>query len=311
MKKEENTFESSTGQCKIHVVTWYPDEDRYKKPVGIIQIAHGMIDHIERYDELAEYLTDKGYIVTGNDHLGHGESVAKKEDLGFFTKKHPSSYVVKDMYRLTTIMKSKYPTLPYFLIGHSMGSFLTRRYITLHGHVLDGVAILGTGNHPVPLLWTGKFLSTMISLFYGKRHVSPFVNKLMFGNFNKKITDPKTKNDWMTMDERKIQEYCDDPKCQFGFSINGCSMILDTLLYLSKVRNMKKIPKTLPIFLAAGKEDPVGNYGKSVTKLAKRYQRYGLNCQCMIYDGFRHELHNELNRDLVFDDLYQWLKACV
>ena len=146
-KKEEHLFKSTSGVCDIHTVLWYPDKEKYENPVGVVQIAHGMIDHIERFEGLALYLAERGFVVAGNDHLGHGDSVNDKNDWGYFAKGNNSGlYLVKDMHKLTIIMKKRFPELPYILIGHSMGSFMTRRYLMMYGNELDAAVILGTGN---------------------------------------------------------------------------------------------------------------------------------------------------------------------
>lgn len=307
MKKEHKTYPSASGRCSIHSVIWYPDPEKYEKPVAILQIAHGMIDYAERFETMAEYMTDQGYLVVANDHLGHGESVATNEDWGYFTKKDASRVVVEDMHRLTVIMKKKYPELPYFLLGHSMGSFMTRRYMTEYGDELDAVAVFATGNQPKPMVLAGLLVTNLMGLFCGQRHRSKLLDQLMFGAYNKRIKDARTDKDWLSTDPETVDEYRNDPKCSYIFTVNGNHTVLKTLTYLGKKKNIKKIPKDLPIYFACGDEDPVGNYSVGVKKLYERYRDYGLSAEFMCYEGMRHELHNEIDKETVFADLCDWL----
>ena len=162
MKKQIFSFPSSDGTDQIHAVLWKPDRRSYSSPVGIVQISHGMVEYVERYEDFALFLNQHGFLVVGNDHLGHGQSVKSEEDWGYMTSKHGSRCVVQDLHRLTKIIKKKYPGVPYFLLGHSMGSFLARRYLMEYGHELDGALLLGTGNQPFPVPVFEYFIKGMI-----------------------------------------------------------------------------------------------------------------------------------------------------
>jgi alpha-beta hydrolase superfamily lysophospholipase len=305
MKKEEKRFPSSDGSSSIHVNLWLPDENT--TIIGIVQIAHGMIDHIERYENMAKYLTTKGLIVAGNDHIGHGKSVKTEDELGYFTKADAGKYIVEDMYRLTKTMKNKYPELPYFLLGHSMGSFMTRRYLSVHGDELSGVIILGTGNQPMAMIRAGFIASSLLGAFRGKHYRSSLLNALMFGSYNKRIADSKTEHDWLTCNAEIVDKYNADPLCSYKFTTSGYIGVMKTLLYIRKAKNIQKIPNKLPMLMASGQEDPVGGYGKDVTKLYHSYSKYLSNITFKLYPNCRHELHNETNNAEVFEDLYTWI----
>ena len=244
-EREDKQFKSSSGICNIHAVIWYPDSDVYKKPVGVIQIAHGMIDHIERFEEMAEYFTGKGFVVAGNDHLGHGDSVNSDEDLGYFAKgNHGADFLIKDMHRLTLIMKKNYPDLPYVLIGHSMGSYMSRKYASIYGDELDGVIFLGTGNQPKAVVDSGLKLAHIAKLVRGERYRSELLNTIMFGAYNKRIKDNRTANDWLTKDTKIVDEYLSDPKCSYKFTANAYIGFLNVIKYdIDKKKiQMKELP---------------------------------------------------------------------
>lgn len=308
IKQEEKTFQSTDGVTDIHFVIWYPDEKKYEQPAGVLQISHGMIDHIERFTALAEYMAERGYVVAGSDHLGHGDSVVSKDKWGYFAKKNSSYIVVNDLYRLTGIMKKKYPDLPYFLLGHSMGSFMARRYAMEHGDELTGLLILGTGNQPKLMVAGGSIVAGIVGLIKGDSYRSEFLKKLMFGSYNKRIKELRTDNDWLTTDEQIVDLYNADPKCTYTFTVNGNKCVLSTLKFISKKSNIARIPRNLPVILASGLEDPVGDYGNGVRKLYDLYKSYIDDVELKLYEGCRHELHSEKNKDEVFADLCAWMQ---
>lgn len=309
MKIEDKKFKSVNQKNHIHVKIWHPDCEALGKEnvKGVIQIAHGMIDHIERYEDMAKYFAGKGFVVAGNDHLGHGDSVLRKEDYGYFTEGNASLCVVEDMYKLTRIMKNRYPNLPYILIGHSMGSFLSRRYLSDYGHELDGAVLLGTGNQPYPVVRAGIALAKIVKVFKGERYRSKFLNQVMFGTYNSRIPNALTSKDWVCGDGNVVRGYMEDEKCDYIFTVNGYLGLLTTIDYVKRWSNIKKIPKNLPVFLAAGTEDPVGGYGKDVKKLFEIYSRHLNDVELRLYEGCRHELHNESIKQDVFDDIYRWI----
>lgn len=310
MEREERAFPSSSGLCSIHTIIWYPDSSIYNQPVGVIQIAHGMIDHIERFEEMAEYFADKGFVVAGNDHLGHGESVNSEDDYGYFAKgSHGADYLIKDMHRLTRIMKKMYKDIPYILIGHSMGSFMARKYACVYGDELDGVIFLGTGNQSKALVNTGLGLSYIARCVRGERYRSKVLNKMMFGAYNSHIKDNRTDNDWLTKDTKIVDAYVNDPKCSYAFTANGYIGFFNVIKYDINEKNIAKTPADLPVLFGSGEEDPVGNYGKAVKKIFKLYTKYVDNVELRLYEDDRHELHSETNRQEVFDDLLEWIKS--
>ncbi len=309
MNKKEKVFSfpSTNGINKIHAILWKQDSN-YDVPKGIVQISHGMIEYIERYRELAAYLNSKGFLVVGNDHLGHGLSVSSEKDWGYFSPKNGSTYVVRDLHRLTKIIKKQYPNIPYFLLGHSMGSFMARRYIIEYGKELNGVLLLGTGNQPIPVLIAGLSLVKIAKIIKGERYRSQWISQLMFGQYNKRIPNATSRNDWVTSDMEILEKYNHTKACNFLFTLNGFDVLLSTLLYIEKKEHIRKIPKKLRVLLLAGKEDPVGNYGKAVKQVYHEYKKEGIyNIKMRLFEHCRHELHNEKNRAEVYQYIAAWL----
>lgn len=309
MKQKEFFYPSSDGYHQIHGIAWFPDRKSYPCPKGIIQIAHGMVEYVKRYEAFARFFNDRGFLVAGNDHLGHGESVKSKEDWGYFTAVNGDVCVVKDMHRLTRIMKKRYPDIPYYLLGHSMGSFLSRRYLVVYGRELDGLILLGTGNHPGQAIHMGLLLTGLMKQWKGECYRSPMLRDLMFGSYNRKIKNPRSANDWVCSDEKCMEAYNRDPACTFLFTINGVEVLMKTLLFIGNRDNMKDIPKNVPILMASGREDPVGRYGKAVRQVYGMYKRAGVrDITLRLFDDCRHELHNEVNREEVYEWIGNWLE---
>ena len=305
-QKEDFYYTSASGNTKIHAVRYIPDQ----KIKAILQISHGMVEHIERYEDFARYLNSKGILVTGNDHLGHGSSVNSPDDFGYFAKKDGNKAVLYDVYQLTQITKESYPNLPYFLLGHSMGSFIARQYLCQFGGELDGVILMGTG-YPSPLLVQfGRCLTGILSLFLGSDFRSPLVNYLAFGSYNKHFQPVKTSKDWLTKDPKQVQKYLSDPRCQFIFTVNGLYHMFTGISHLYHQKFLKKMPSHLPVLFVSGKEDPVGDLGKGVIKSARSFQKAGMkNIKVKLYPDDRHEILNETDREVVYRHLYRWIAS--
>lgn len=305
MEKEIFSFVSANGKNTVHGQLWIPDAE----PCAILQIAHGMTEFVDRYDEFARFMNTQGIIVVGNDHIGHGSSVSDSSEWGYFAPKAGSECAVKDMEHVTIMMKEKYPKLPCFLLGHSMGSFMTRRYIMNHGRNINGVIIVGTGNQPVMEIVAGKALIKIIRAFKGDMYRSSLVNKMMFGTYNRRIVPLRTKFDWLTRDEEIVDRYVNDPACTFTFTLNGFYTLLDTLQYIERPENIAKIPAGLPTLILSGSEDPVGNYGKAVKTVYDNIKNAGVKeIELKIYEGCRHEILNEIIREEVYADILDWIR---
>ncbi len=308
VKKETFQFLSKDGKTKIHAVKWMPDHGKVR---AIMQISHGMVEYIERYDEFACYLAQRGFLVVGNDHLGHGSSVTQESEWGYFTDKKPSETVVADLYQVTRIVSSQYPDCPYFILGHSMGSFLLRRYLTLHSETVTGAVICGTGSQPDVATVFGMFACGLIRMFRGGHHRSSFLTNAAFGKsyaaFDKTGAEPS--KSWLSKNEESVRAYYNDPRCTFMFTVNGYYGLLSTLWYVNQMKYIRKMRKNLPVFFIAGKEDPVGDFGEGVKKVCAQYRQAGIrDVKIKLYENDRHEILQETDREQVFEDVYQWCK---
>ncbi len=305
MKKEELYFDSRDREHKIHAIKWIPEVE---KPVCILQIVHGMAEYIDRYDEFASFLAGKGILVVGDDHLGHGKSVNPGEPYGYFCKEDAPTVLVRDEHRLKKMIQEQYPGVPYIILGHSMGSFITRNYLLRYGTGIDGAIICGTGMQPKPVLFVARMTAAIQKLFCGSKHVSNFINAVSFGSYNKRIPNPKTHMDWLSRNEENVAKYIEDPLCGFTFTVNGFATLFKLIDNLYDVEKLREMPKRLPVFFIAGAEDPVGDYGKSVEKVYRSFKELGMqNVQLKLYENDRHELLNEVDREDVYGDIYRWI----
>ena len=305
-KKEEFYFTSSCGTTKIHAVKYIPP----KEIKAILQIAHGMVEYIERYEDFALYLASNGILVTGHDHLGHGKSVNNKEDLGYFSKEDGNRVLLYDMYQLTQLTKESYPDIPYFLLGHSMGSFYARQYLCKFGSELTGAIIMGTGNQPKALLQAGCALIHTIALLKGWRYRSSLVDNMAFGSYNTSFEPARTTKDWLSKDTHQVDLYVADELCGFTFTLNAYLNMFRGMVKLHDKKLLSKMPKELPVFFVAGKDDPVGNFGKGVLEVANLFQKLGMNnLKTKLYSGDRHEILNETDRNMVYEDILSWISS--
>ncbi len=304
MGKKEFRIPSRDGVHKLHVVLWEPEGDIR----GVVQISHGMTEMIERYEDFALFLNKNGYVVIGNDHLGHGLTAGNASDLGYFCPEKMGATVVTDLHRTTRIAKKKYPHKPYILFGHSMGSFIARRYIMTYGMELDGAIICGTGTKSRLVLWSGKWTAAIIRLVCGDQFRSKLLEKGAFSSYQKKILNPRTENDWLTRDESVVDFYRNNPYCNFNFTVNGYRTLFDVLSFIQDKHHIRQIPDSLPLLFVAGEADPVGNYGKGVKKVYQSYQAAGLkDLSIKLYPEDRHEILNELDKDTVYQDILGWI----
>lgn len=310
MSKAENfSYPSSDGKTQIHAVCWKPEQGEIR---GILQINHGMIEYIERYEDFASYMNRQGYLVVGNDHVGHGHSVVSEKEFGFFGEvEHPSDILVEDMHTLRKMMQKEYQHLPYFMLAHSMGSYMLRKYLALHGENLSGAIIVGTGSEDDKLMKIGMIICTMMAKVRGWHYRSRFLQKLSYGKPYRKfdLYGKHPENSWLTKDMQIIAKYMENPFCTFRFTINGYFGLMEAVYFDNQIENIEKIPKKLPVFLVSGEDDPVGNLGKGVKKVYDQYEAAGIqDLTCKLYKNDRHEILNETDKDVVYKDIYDWIR---
>ena len=308
MLKYDFSFLSSDNKTNIHAIVCYPKNGKFCR---IFQMIHGMLEYIERYLPFFEYLTSNGFLVVGYDHLGHGQSINTKEDLGYFGEPNPNKLVINDIHKLRIITQGKYPNLPYFIGGHSMGSYFLREYISLIGYGLSGAIIIGTGYESFFKVLMGLNFCRILSCSKGSRHRSKLVKKLSLesGPYKKyDLTKTDNNNSWITSDPEMAKLYNEDKKMDFNFTLNGYIGLIQATEYSCEFSNILKIRKDLPILLISGDCDPVGNNGKGVKKVYDMLKSAGiLDLKIKLFEKGRHEILNEVNRKEVYEYIKAWL----
>ena len=308
MIKNDITFLSSNKKTNIHAIICQPKNGQFTR---IIQIIHGLCEYIERYLPFIEYLATKGFIVVGHDHLGHGQSIKSPDDLGYFGEPNPSDLLIQDIHSLRKIIVKKYPNLPYFMCGHSMGSYLLRQYICTYSKGLAGIIILGTGYmSPCESLLALGFIN-VLSCFKGIKHKSNLTKKISFelGPYSKYDHQKKDlNNSWISRDPEIVKKYYEDKNCQFDFTLNGYYGLVQSIRYSCDPSNVAKIKKDIPILFVSGDCDPVGNNGEGVRKSYEIMKLIGsVDVSMKLFIGCRHEVLNELNKDEVYEYILNWI----
>ena len=276
---------------------------------AVLQLSHGMVEYIDRYRPLAEYLADRGILVTGHDHLGHGASIRTKEDYGYFAEPDGNRAVLADLHAVTVLTKELYPDLPYFLLGHSMGSFFARMYAVLYPETLHALVLSGTGG-PNPLAGVGLALTEAIGRVKGRKHRSKFLNNMAFGQYLKRVDSPDTPYDWISRDKEVVARYAQDAKCTFIFTASAFHELMAILRAVNRPQWAQKVDKRLPVALFAGDADPVGDYGRGVESVYRALKDAGVKDVFLkLYPGARHEILNETNRAEVYADILAWCVA--
>lgn len=299
--KQDFYYDSADKKTKIHAVKWIPEIETR----AILQIAHGMFEYIDRYDYFARFMAENGILVAGNDHLGHGASVLIEEDRGFFSEGDGNMAVIKDMRNLREMLKEEYE-VPYFILGHSMGSFLVRQYVSIY-HDMDGALIMGTGYPPYAKVMYGMIISRLLATFKGWRYRSRYIHKLAVEKNNTYFEPSRTRSDWLTRDEKVVDAYINDKRINFIFTLNAFYYMFKGMLYSYDKGYLDKIPESLPLILLSGEKDPLGNFGKDVEKLYAVYKTKLTDVTMKLYKDYRHEILNELDKDKVNKDILSWI----
>lgn len=292
-------FPSATGIADIFVQSYCPEDKESIK--GVIAITHGMAEHSDRYIEIAEYLCSKGYAVFMHDHAGHGKSVRTEDDLGYFAKENGNEKIVDDVKSVIELIGKEFPGRSVLLWGHSMGSFVARRFIAKYPDAVSGAVICGTAGAN-PAAGAGILIAKAIEKLLGGHHRSDFLDKMAFGTYNKKF-EKKTGFEWLSVNEKNVDIYVKDPLCGYRFTANGFRNLFSLLKSVSGKDWYNAVPD-IPIYLIAGDTDPVGNYGKGVEEVFSKLKTSGHSkVSLKLYKGLRHEIHNENERYEVLDDI--------
>lgn len=306
VQTHEFTFPSTDGEHQIKAIRWAPEG----KPRAAVQLVHGIAEHILRYEDFGRFLAERGFIVTGNDHLGHGGSCKTPEEQGFFKESGGWDTVVADVRRLYDETRAAYPDIPYFILGHSMGSFILRTFLIRYNEApLKGAIISGTGYYAPLVSKMGEMLSAFEVGLHGPRGTSGVFQTLSSKPYNKRFRPNRTEFDWLSRDTAAVDKYIADSACGFAPSASMVRDMMGGIGFICSRKNVDKMQKELPILFISGAEDPVGSYGKGVQKVYKMFLDAGsIDVALKLYPGGRHEMLNELNRDEVYHDLLSWLE---
>jgi len=288
----------------LHCCVWYPKGD----PVGIVQITHGVSEYIGRYDAFASYLAANGYLVVGFDNPGHGKSVGKGEQLGYMDGGWTNT--VACMHALYEKTAGEYPGLPYYMLGHSMGSFLLRTYLISYDTPLQGAILSGTGWLGTVLIRLGLTMCKFEKLRLGERKSSKLLLSMMFGMYNRRFVPNRTPYDWVCSDQAVVDSYSADPFCTVSTTVQLCTEMMQGIAFNQNRKNLQKMDRAMPILFFAGEDDPVGDMGRGVIRCAKAFEAAGMEkIAVRMYKGMRHETLNEVGKEAVFADVLHWLRS--
>ncbi|WP_080798815.1 alpha/beta hydrolase [Arabiibacter massiliensis] len=309
-------FLSHDGASTIKGLVWAPAQTRGRRPPaprGVVQIVHGMSEHVGRYDEFARHLVAHGFVVCAEDHIGHGKSAPSPEKLGCLPP-DGKEILIEDVHELRKTVTSRYSRqTPYILLGHSMGSFIVRAYLARHGEDVAAAVICGTGQQPLLLSRAGNLLARLIARSKGPDHRSAFIDGLGAGAYGKQIEGARTSHDWLSTDPAVVDAFLADELCGAMFSVGGYATLTDLTGEVATASCAAKVPKELPLLFVAGAEDPVGARGKGVKAAADLMRRVGVqDVETKLYEGMRHEILNEPGRRQVYTDIVDWIEehAC-
>lgn len=301
------SFRSADG-TELQAYKWTPET-----PKAVVQIVHGAVEHAMRYDDFAKTLIKGGYAVYAADLRGHGATAGKPENVGYFSDASGGfSLTVDDVHLLTGHIREENPDIPVFLLGHSMGSLIARVYAARYGEGLAGFVLSGTGHVSPPLVTIGRFLARCVMALSGRRHVSPFLHKLVFGTLNRPFKGEKG-CEFICSDQQVIDAYANDAFCGNTISAEFAYELLYGTRAAAKKSTIDGFPKQTPLLIASGEFDTMGgNKLKAVKKDAAAYRKAGVaDLKFVVYDGMRHEILNEKQKQRVYADIISWLDRIV
>lgn len=302
-------FQTMKDGTEVAVNRWIPDTE----PKAVIVISHGMSEHSLRYDRAATLFTDAGFAVSAHDHRGHGKTALKQLEkgepgFGYLSDSHGYEKVREDLLEVINEVKKEFPGKKIILLAHSFGSLIGQSFIENHSSEIDLCILCGSRGPQQLLCKVGRILSSLMYVFGRKKHLSKFLDKVAFGAYNNRIENPRTSSDWLTKDENIVDMYIADAWCGFIMTTEFYHELLKLCINIHKLKNMKKVSQELPVFMIAGKEDPVGRYGKTVEALYNIYIKNGVkDVELKLYENDRHELFNETDYQTVIKDCCDWI----
>lgn len=319
MKTTTITYASRDNASTVRALMWEPDEvaSGGEAPRGLVQIVHGMSEHVERYEGFASFLCEQGFAVCANDHIGHGKSVSSAEDLGHMPLEVGEDVLVADVQtlrelaleRLSQRCDMRVSGIPYVIFGHSMGSFITRVFLTRHAFGVRAAVLCGTGHQPRLLSAAGKALTGSLAKKHGERYVSELVDGMGAGGYGGAIKDAETDLDWIATDPEVVAEYQRDPLCGQKFTVGAYHVLTSLVSDATDLRLARRVPHALPLLFVSGDQDPVGECGAGVHRAAEMYRKAGVESVTeKLYPGMRHEILNEPVKGEVHRDVLAWLE---
>ncbi len=319
MKTTTITYASRDATSTVHALMWEPEEvaSGGEAPRGLVQIVHGMSEHVERYGRFAAFLCEQGFAVCANDHIGHGKSVSSAEDLGHMPLEVGEDVLIADVQtlrelaleRLSRHCDMRVSGIPYVIFGHSMGSFITRVFLARHAFGVRAAILCGTGHQPRPLSAAGKALTSSLAKKHGERYVSELVDGMGAGGYGRAFRGAGTELDWLATDPEVVAEYRRDPLCGQKFTVGAYHVLTSLVSDATDLRLARRIPHALPLLFVSGDKDPVGECGAGVHRAAEMYRKAGVESVTeKLYPGMRHEILNEPVRDEVHRDVLVWLE---
>ena len=303
--RKEAYFNSSDGENLIRTFIW---ENPELTPIGIVQLTHGMAEHIARYDDFARFLASNGFVVCGNDHLGHGKSIKERAQIGYMGEENGDKRLVDDMHILTKIMKKRNPDIPYFLFGHSMGSFCTRVYASHFGFELDGIILCGTGDLPSIINAAVDGIDMLVAKYGTTRRIDG-VGDIMNKGFSMMSDDKGNPLAWLSENADNRLAYSNDELCGFTYTLAGYRDIYNLMREACDELWAYRLPETLKVMVISGAKDPVGMNGKGVLAVADQLAAAGFDPTTILYPGMRHEILNETEKEVVYNDVLKFLHS--
>ncbi len=300
-KLETGRFLSSNGKTQVAYRFYIPDAPR-----AIIQLSHGMCEYTGRYEPHAEFFASQGFVFCGHDHLGHGETAENENELGYTGS---ADCLIDDLAKMSDVAKKRFPGIPLIVLGHSMGSFILRAYLSRYGSVPDGAILSGTAGPGSPTAM-GKMLAQASAKRHGDHYRDPFIVSMSTGSYSKSFGKDAPASAWVTSNDELRKKYDADPFCNYTFTVNGYYNLFELLGRVSEKKWATTVPRELPIMLISGAEDPVGDFGKGVAKVHKRLQSADVHdLQLFLLENCRHEPFNEQPaiRDRAYSIIVKWI----
>ncbi|MBR6222815.1 MAG: alpha/beta hydrolase [Lachnospiraceae bacterium] len=305
INREAFSIKSANEVSQLAGMKWVPSVT----PIAVLQICHGMKEHLIRYDEFAEFLAERGILVVAVDLPGHGHSVKDESELGYFGDEPVNARLVEDLFRTRTYIQKEYSHLPYFIMGHSMGSIIVRDFILMHHDGLAGVILMGCVDYSTMKCKSGKVFLTMMSLLHLKRfkYRSVMADHMGLATFDKPYKNEKIRNTWLSRDKEEVEKFNQDPLCNYTYALQVYKVTLNGMLMARDPEKLAELPEGLPMLVVSGTDDSAGEFGKAPKKVARIYRANGLKVILRMYKNARHELLHELNREQVYGDILKWI----